>query len=30
LIAALRRHRKQSKIVDSTIASLRQLKAIDA
>ena len=30
LIAALKRHRKQSKIVDSTLASLRQLKAIDA
>ena len=30
LIAALRKHRKQSKIVASILASLRQFRAIDA
>jgi len=30
LIAQLKRHRKQSKAVRSTLASLRQLQAIDA
>ena len=29
LVAALRRHRKQSKLVQTTLASLRQLQEID-
>ncbi len=30
LIASLKKHRKQTKLVRSTLASLRQLQAIDA
>ena len=30
LIASLRRHRKQSKLIRSTLASLQQLQSLDA